>query len=156
MNGFVNSYVQEWNEDVCMAKIDNGSGDHLFILFSSKGTIIKGFDHESELSPYAQEEHEVWPGIYENVPNELLSLLDNDAIERDVVTFCIWCEKSDFRWQKGKVEIPEGEDDGSGFLVNAIFHTPEDFVKFAEDYFEITPSIEIIEKIYNGFPIKQR
>lgn len=30
------SYVQDWNEGVSMAKIDNGSGDHLFILFSLK------------------------------------------------------------------------------------------------------------------------
>lgn len=46
------SFVQNWDEGVCMAKIDNGAGDHLIILFSADGSIIKGFDHESELSPY--------------------------------------------------------------------------------------------------------
>ncbi|WP_156123804.1 hypothetical protein [Paenibacillus sp. FSL R7-0273] len=47
-----------------MAKIDNGAGDHLIILFSGEGCIIKGFDHESGLSPYAQDEYKVWQGIY--------------------------------------------------------------------------------------------
>ncbi|WP_255374236.1 hypothetical protein [Cohnella sp. OV330] len=76
------SFVQDWAEGVSMAKIDNGAGDHLIILFSPEGTIIKGFDHESELSPYAQDEHQVWQGIYDEVPKELLSLLEDDAIEK--------------------------------------------------------------------------
>ncbi|WP_123042562.1 hypothetical protein [Cohnella candidum] len=40
---------------------------------------MKGFDHESPLSPYAQDEHRVWPGIYDNVPSELLSLLEHEG-----------------------------------------------------------------------------
>ncbi|WP_426448363.1 hypothetical protein ACP26L_27970 [Paenibacillus sp. S-38] len=146
-------FVQDWDEGVCMAKIDNGAGDHLLILFSPEGTIIKGFDHESELSPYAQDEHKVWQGIYDDVPKELLSLLENDAIEKDDVTFCIWRENSDTNWRKGKVEIPEGESDGSDFLVGCIFHTPEDFVEFAEGYFELSPSVDVVAKIYDDFPI---
>ncbi|MDR0270579.1 hypothetical protein [Paenibacillus sp.] len=146
-------YVQTWNDDVSMAKIDDGSGNHFIILFSSKGTIIKGFDHESELSPYAQDEHEVWPGIYEFVPHGLLSLLDDEAVEKNDVTFCVWHEHNDVRWQTGKVKIPKEADDGFGFFLNTICHTPKDFVEFAEDYFEITPLMDIVEKIYKHFPI---
>ncbi|GMK38503.1 hypothetical protein PCCS19_15570 [Paenibacillus sp. CCS19] len=136
-----------------MAKIDNGAGDHLIILFSPEGSIIKGFDHESELSPYAQDEHQVWQGIYDDVPQKLLSLLENDAIEKDDVTFCIWRDNSDTNWHKGKVEIPEGTSDGSDFLVNGIFQTPEDFVEFARDYYELSPSLEVVAKIYDDSPI---
>ncbi|MFC5451572.1 hypothetical protein [Paenibacillus aestuarii] len=146
-------FVQDWDEGVCMAKIDNGAGDHLIILFSTEGSIIKGFDHESELSPYAQDEHKVLEGIYDDVPKELLTLLEDDAIEKDDVTFCIWRENSDTSWRKGKVEIPKGESDGSDFLVGCIFHTPEDFVEFAEGYFEISPSLDIVAKIYDEFTI---
>ncbi|SFS72614.1 hypothetical protein [Paenibacillus sp. BC26] len=142
-----------WSDYVSMAKIDNGSGDHIFIVFSPQGAIIKGFDHESGLSPYAREEHEIWPGIYEGVPNLLFALLNDEAIESDDVTFCIWREISDSTWQKGKVEIPEGEDDGLSYLVGSIFLTPEDFVQFAQEYFELTPSLAIIKKIYDGVPI---
>lgn len=147
------SFFPDFYENVSMAKIDNGAGDHLLILFSPQGTILKGFDHESELSPHAQEEYKIWPGIYEGVPKALLALLEDEAIESDDVTFCIWRESSDSTWQKGKVEIPEGATDGSGFLLGTIYQTPEDFVEFAKYYFEITPSIDIVTNIYDGATI---
>ncbi|MNL28009.1 hypothetical protein D3C87_1496380 [compost metagenome] len=147
------SFFPEWKDKISMAKIDNGSGDHLFILFAPQGTIIKGFDHESELSPYARDEHEIWPGIYEGVPKELFLLLEDEAIKNEDVTFCIWRKNYDLEWQKGEVEIPDGEEDGSDFLLGTIFQTPEDFVEFAKDYFDLTPSLDIVANIYNGIPI---
>lgn len=125
----------------------------MFIIFAPQGTIIKGFDHESEVSPYAQDEHEVWPGIYEEVPTSLLSLLEDEAIAKEDVTFCFWYENNDSMWQQGKVEIPDGAEDGSDFLIGTIFRTAEDFVEFAEGYFELTLPIEIVAKIYEGAAI---
>ncbi|MBB3111325.1 hypothetical protein FHS18_003393 [Paenibacillus phyllosphaerae] len=147
------SFIQEWAAGVSMAKIDNGAGDHLIILFSSEGSIIKGFDHESELSPHAQDDYQVLQGIYDDVPKELLALLENDAIQKDDATFCIWREKSDTNWHKGNVDIPKGTSDGSDFLVGCIFHTPEDFVEFANDYFELSLPLDVVAKIYDDIPI---
>ncbi|AIQ35594.1 hypothetical protein R50345_13810 [Paenibacillus sp. FSL R5-0345] len=146
-------FVSEFDKNVSLASIDNGSGDDLFIIFAPQGTIIKGFDHESEISPYARDEHEVWPGIYEEVPTSLLSFLEDEAINKDDVTFCIWRENNDLTWQKGKVEIQAGAEDGSDFLLGTIFVTAEDFVEFAEGYFEITLPLEIIAKVYEGAAI---
>ncbi|MGZ9583058.1 hypothetical protein [Paenibacillus marinisediminis] len=147
------SFDHEWDKGVCMAKIDNGAGDHLIILFSDEGTIIKGFDHESLLSPYAQDELRIWPGIYDNVPNELLPLLEHEGIEKEAVTFCMWRRNSDSSWQKGEVKMPKEADDGSHFLIGAIYQTPEDFVQFAIDYFEAALPIDVVEKVYKGVPI---
>ncbi|MFD2333606.1 hypothetical protein ACFSR7_30470 [Cohnella sp. GCM10020058] len=147
------SLVEEWDENVSMAKIENGAGDRLFILFSRDGCILKGFDHESEFSPYAQDEHHVVQGIYDDVPKVLLRLLEDEAMEKDDVTFCIWRESSDSTWRKGDVEFADGENDGSDFLVGCIFQTPEDFVEFAEGYFELSLSLDIVGQIYNGAPI---
>ncbi|GIP22239.1 hypothetical protein [Paenibacillus sp. J22TS3] len=147
------SFVQEWDEGVCMAKIHNGAGDHLIMLFSAIGSIMKGFDHESQLSPHAQDEYEVWPGIYDDVPSGLLSLLEHEDIEKEDVTFCIWRKNSDSSWQKGEVEMPEGADDGSAFLIGAIYQTPEEFVQFAKDYYELALPVEVVEQVYEGVPI---
>lgn len=147
------SFIQKWDEGVCMAKIDNGAGDHLIMLFSAEGSIIKGFDHESQLSPYAQDEHMVWPGIFENVPNELSSLLEHEGIEKEDVTFCIWRKNSDSSWQKGKVKMPKGANDGSDFLIGAIHQRAEDFVQWTKDYFDIALPAEVVEKVYEGVPI---
>lgn len=147
------SFDPEWAEEVSMAKIDNGSGDHLFILFSNEGTIIKGFDHESPLSPHAQDEYAVLPGIYDHVPSSLLSLLDDEALEREDVTFCIWRENNDVSWNKGKVNVVKDADDGSGFLLGTIYETAEDFVGFAEHYYELSLPLEIVKKVYAGEPV---
>lgn len=147
------SFITEWAPHVSLAKIDNGAGDHLFVLFTAEGVIMKGFDHESALSPHAGDEYEVWPGIYDKVPEVLLAWLDDEAIEKEEVTLCIWREPEDSSWRKGEVHIPDGEEDGSGFLLGTIFETPEDYVDWAEDYFEMTVPLETVEQIYAGTPI---
>lgn len=146
------SFDPNWGQNISLAKIDNGAGDHLFILFAPEGTLLKGFDHESELSPYANDEEEIAPGIYEAVPSALSHLLEDDAFEREDVTFCIWREKSDTAWKKGNAEVSEHVD-GSGFLIGAIYQTAEDYVEFAEGYFEQQLPLEVVSKIYQGNPI---
>lgn len=143
------SFEPAWSDHIAMAKIDNGAGDHLFILFAPQGTILKGFDHESELSPYANDEQAIAPGIYEAAPNNLLQLLDDEAIEREDVTFCIWRENSDAAWQKGNVEASEHVD-GSAFLIGAIHQTAEDYVDFANGYFEQEIPVQQVSEIYEG------
>ncbi|GIP31687.1 hypothetical protein [Paenibacillus sp. J2TS4] len=149
------SFDPQWAHNVSLAIIDNGSGDHLFILFTPEGTIMKGFDHESTLSPHANDEYKVWPGIYDDVPAPLLSWLDDEAIEQEEVTFCIWRETGDSVWRKGEVEVPDGEDDGTEFLLGTIFVTPENYVEWAEDYFDMPVPVETVEQIYSGTPITE-
>ena len=146
----------EWNGNNSLAIVDNGAGDTMHIIFSSEGCIIKGFDHESELSPHAQEEFEVWKGIYENVPKVLLDFLDDEAIEKDDVTFCIWQEKNQNQWQKGKVEIPEGCDDGSDYMISRIYSL-EDYIDWAKNYWGLEDrlSVKEVEQIFNHQPITE-
>lgn len=142
-----------WSDHVSLAQIDNGAGDHLYMLFSPQGTLFKGFDHESELSPHAQEEYAVWPGIYEQVPDSLGSLLTDEALEQEEVTFCIWREAGEAEWQKGDVDIPAGADDGSDFLLGTIYQTATDFVDFAKGYFEVSLPLGVVTQLYEGAPI---
>lgn len=150
------SFIPKWSPNVSLAKIDNGAGDHLFALFAPEGVILKGFDHESALSPHARDEYETWPGIYDQAPANLLSLLEDEAIEKDDATFCIWREAHDTHWKKGDVIIPEGEDDGSGFLLGAIFETPEAYVDWAQAYFEMSVPLDIVKQIYAGTAITEK
>jgi hypothetical protein len=65
------SFNSKWGEGEMMASMRNGSGDEYFILFNSHGAILKGFDHESAMSPWSAEEEKVWPGIFDGVPLSL-------------------------------------------------------------------------------------
>jgi hypothetical protein len=47
----------------------DGEGDSWFCELSSAGAILKGFAHESVMSPYAQDPRRVWPGVLESVPD---------------------------------------------------------------------------------------
>src|SRR6267142_7208281 len=73
------SFNSKWAEGEMMASMRNGSGDEYFILFNSQGAIMKGFNHESAMSPWSTEEEKLWPGIFEDVPEEFQSFLSEPA-----------------------------------------------------------------------------
>lgn len=148
-------FDSQWAPNVSLATIDNGAGDDLFILFAPEGVILKGFDHESGLSPHAREEYEVFPGIYEDAPASLLALLDDEAFEKEEVTFCIWREANDTKWRMGNVQIPKGDEDGSDFMLGRIIKTPEAYVNWAQYYYGKELSLDIVKKIYDGSAITE-
>lgn len=116
---------------------------------------MKGFDHESELSPYAKPEYGVYPGIYDQTPTLLLALLEDEALEKEDVTFCIWRETTDTKWRMGDVHTSEKISDGSEFLLSTFFETPEDYVNWAHSYYDLPISIETVRQIYNGSTITE-
>lgn len=129
-------YNASWQHGVEMAKYSNGGGDHFFIFFWNDSAILKGFDHESEVSPYAQEEITIWPGVYQDVPTDLFKLIKDESVEPEDVTFCFWRLNGDSSWKQGTVKYTNNEDDGSDWLLNVIPFTPEEYIVYASDYFE--------------------
>src|SRR5215216_4423547 len=61
------SFDAAWSPEEEMASMRNGSGDEYSIVFSPAGAYVRGFDHESSMSPYAHEDHELWPGVLDSV-----------------------------------------------------------------------------------------
>ncbi|MCO1335856.1 hypothetical protein MO867_16090 [Microbulbifer sp. OS29] len=129
-------FYPEWSEGVQVATYENGGGDDLVVVFCGDSILIKGFDHESEVSPHAQDEYGIWPGIYEGAPLRLLEVLDDKVFEKKDVTFCLWREADDVEWKRGPVSFPNDENDGSDWLLSAIRTSPEDFIAWGKDYFE--------------------
>src|SRR4051812_33026108 len=62
------SFNTKWGEGVMIASMRDGSGDEYFILFNPYGAIIKGFAHESSMSPYDTESGKPWSGVLDDVP----------------------------------------------------------------------------------------
>lgn len=89
------SFNTKWSENEMMASMRNGSGNDYFILFNKYGAIIKGFAHESLMSPYANDLKKVWKGIFEKVPIEFESFLSEPAFIIEDTTFCIWRKNED-------------------------------------------------------------
>jgi hypothetical protein len=67
------SFNSKWDESKLerMASMRNGSGDEYFLIFSPQGAIMKGFDHESAMSPWSRVPKEVWPECSRTYPQHL-------------------------------------------------------------------------------------
>jgi hypothetical protein len=129
-------YEENWADEVVMAKYDNGGGDHVIAFFTMDGkTVIKGFDHESEVSPHAREEYAIWPGIYDGMPPELLKLVQDETAEYEHVTFCCWSVDGK-TWKTGTALIPADIDDGSDWFLSMVQMNAEEFIEWAKDYYD--------------------
>jgi hypothetical protein len=143
------SFNSKWNEGEMMASMRDGSGDDYFILFNSQGAIIKGFAHESSMSPFVNQPIKVWKGILESVPIEFKDFLSEPAFSMESTTFCVWRKFSDLTWQIGEVDCPEENDpDGMEELLANLDNNPLTYQKWAEYYFGKEIPLSSVEQIY--------
>jgi hypothetical protein len=126
------------DESKSIGSMRNGSGDDLHAIFGRAGCLIRGFAHEYEMTPYAQDPPRVFPGVLDDVPLEFadcLAALDSDWWLDS--TFCIWRRHSDSKWHAGRIDFPESPDpDGSAFLLSAYDGRPETYQAWAEEYYQ--------------------
>jgi hypothetical protein len=150
------SFDSKWGPGELMASMRNGSGDEYFILFDKHGAAIKGFDHEAIMSPWNTDADVIWPGMYDSVPAQFSSFLNEPAFSMDEVTFCIWRRYIDAVWQCGIREFPEGVDpDGSKWMLKILDGDPLTYQDFARDYYEVEPPLEAIEHLYAILPLTE-
>jgi hypothetical protein len=149
------SFNRRWADGEQMGSMRNGSGDDFFAHFSAAGCWLKGFAHESIMSPYAHEPTRVWPGIWEAVPVEFAACLREPAFTVEDVTFCIWRRSADPSWGAGRVDFPADDDDpdGSAFLLSDLDGRPETYVAYASEYFEQELDVASVAHVYQHRPL---
>jgi hypothetical protein len=151
------SFNRKWADGEEMGSMRNGSGDDFFAHFSSAGCWLKGFAHESVMSPYALEPKGVWPGILDTVPVEFAACLREPAFSIGNVTFCIWRRNADANWSRGPVTFPPNveDPDGSEFLLSDLDGRPETYQRYASEYFEKEVDIASVVHVYRHRPLTQ-
>src|SRR5262249_37182621 len=96
------------------------------------------------------------PEMYDSVPAQFSSFLNEPAFSMAEVTFCIWRRSIDIGWQCGINEFPEGDDpDGSERMLKILNGNPVTYQGFARDYYEAKPPLEAIEHIYANLPLTE-
>jgi hypothetical protein len=144
------SFNSNWNENTSLASIRNGSGDHVFIVFCSYGCFIKGFNHEAFMNIISSQDSCLWPGIIDTVPIEFQQYLQEASFSPEETTFCIWRSYSDNSWKVGEIDFPNTPDpDGSESLLPFVGATPEQYQKWAEEYYETSINIELINYVFS-------
>ncbi|NMI05732.1 hypothetical protein HF638_17270 [Paenibacillus sp. SZ31] len=159
----VHHYEAELQPGVAWGSINNGASDHLHVLFTNSGTLIKGFDHESPLSPHAREDGEIYPGMYDEVPKTLMAVLRDheETLDMEDVTFCLWQEGDDLQWKVGNwIQQAMAEEDeadargGAEFLLGYIEKNSDDYVDWAKGYYDLLDlPLEAVAEVYEEKPV---
>jgi len=149
------SFNIAWSDGEQMGSMRDGSGDHYFAHYSSAGCWIKGFAHESPMSPYCRTPRTRWPGIYDGVPAEFAGCLSEPAFVVEDVTFCIWRRPGESKWSRGPVAFPTGanDPDGSEDLLSILDGRPSGYQCWAAGYYETDVSLSAVEHIYRQQPL---
>lgn len=152
------SFNGSWspNEKVCFMK--NGMGDEFVAFFNDFGCLIKGFYHESPMSPHRIHPPQIWSGMYENVPKEFMEPLKEPAFAVEDVTFCVWRRYSDTQWSHSPIEKFDDEYDpeGSEFLLELLDGSPSNYVLFAAEYYELDIPLEAVCHVYDHRPLTNK
>lgn len=136
------SYQKNWSENEEVCEMRNGQGDQMLILFSSEGTCINGFAHESEMNGWKKEPNtgliqKIQNGIIDDLPSMFRDFIFGEPIKSIGTTFCIWQTKPDKEWKTGAVVLPENNyKDGSSDLLQLLDGKPSSYKKWAEEYYE--------------------
>jgi hypothetical protein len=151
------AFNSKWDDGEMMASMDNGGGDDYFILFNQKGAIIKGFDHESNMSPYGNDDLLLWPGIIDDVPREFQEFLTEPAFTPEDATFFVWQSSSDRNWAVGNIKYPNDDNDadGSGWMLPMLYGTPSEYAEWARDYHDREISFEVVGRMYAHQPLSE-
>lgn len=158
------SYTQDWGGGLSAAEIRNGSGDDCFIVFAPAGGFIRGFDHESPMSPWRTDPPTLWPELTNGLPEVFAEFLTESAFALDGVfaaTYCLWRQQHDTHWQTGPVNYPDRQSgvspDGSGQFLNEILTSPNSlpYQQFARDYFQTQPDPAATEHVFGLHPLTE-
>jgi hypothetical protein len=154
------SYDAAWNTGEQMASMRNGSGDEYSIVFTAAGAFIRGFTHESRISPFANG-GQLWPGLLDGVPDVFALQIAEPAFSYNgtvLATFCLWRQTHDARWRTGRIEFSAvrgglDEWDGSGLLAILCDGTDNAYQAFAADYYEIEVDPAAVSHVHAGLPL---
>jgi hypothetical protein len=134
-----------------MGAFKDGEGNFFFAWFSSKGAVVRGFDHESAMSPFCKKPAAPWPGILEGLPASLSYAASEPAFALEELTFACWSTGG--VWRAGKVKPPRGSDpDGAARLLGCF---ARNFHSWAEKYYEMKLADDGIDEVWFGRPLDE-
>ncbi|MFB7112597.1 hypothetical protein [Streptomyces sp. NPDC056190] len=156
------SFDDHWSEEESMASMRDGSGDEYSIVFSPAGAYVRGFAHESPMSPYAEDGP--WPGVLDEVPDVFRPCVEEPAFSDEdgmpVITACMWRETGDDGWTAGAIDFPDEateDPDGAGHLFHLLVdRSPEAFQQWAEDYYEVPVDLEAVRHVFSSRPLTEQ
>jgi hypothetical protein len=143
-----------WNRSQQLGAIKNGSGDELFVHFTPGGCFIKGFAHESVMTPYRTNPPTLWPGLLANLPSDFQSSLNEPAFDIPSATFIVWRRVNDAKWHTDDIEFPNhAYGDGSADLLGRLVVSPSEFAEWLAENYEVEVDEDIVADVFSNHPL---
>jgi hypothetical protein len=156
------SFDEQFGPGQALASMRNGSGDEYSITFTGDGAFLRGFDHESPLSPFIQTSPALWPGLLAGLPAALATLAEEPAFTLDgvpMVTAALWRLAGDAQWHHGQIAYPPAwenecaDPDGSGWLFAQLDGRAESYLRYAGEYFQRQLPAEAVTAVTDHRPL---
>ncbi|MEU3650444.1 hypothetical protein AB0E59_44285 [Lentzea sp. NPDC034063] len=153
-------YDTAWAPGEELASMRDGAGNEYAVVFTAAGAYVRGFDHESPMSPYATDDEKAWPGVLDSVPEVFRACVEEPAFSDELgmpfVTVCLWREHSGTAWRHGDIDFPGDGDDGADWLFALLTDgTPEAFQDWAQSYYEMPVDLGAVRHFYAGLPLTE-
>jgi hypothetical protein len=145
-----------------LASMRNGSGDEYSITFTGDGAFLRGFDHESPLSPFIQTPPARWPGLLSGLPIAFATVAYQPAFalgDVPMVTVALWRLTGDDQWHHSQIAYPQAwaheykDPDGSDWLFAQLDGRAESNLQHASEYFERDLPAEAVTAIIEHHPL---
>lgn len=156
------AFERSWRGGGELASMSDGSGNDYWIAFRPAGVYIRGFDHESPLSPFARDPFGLFPGLIDELPDRLRSVLDDPACQEHgvpLVTVSVWRLAGQDRWQCGTARevsaqslVGWADPDGSNALFAQLDGDPESYARLAEEYYERPVDRDALAQVFARRP----
>jgi len=139
------SFDAQFGPGHALASMRNGSGDEYSITFTNDGAFVRGFDHESPLSPFIRTPPALWRGLLMGLPASLATAAKEPAFTMGgvpMMTVALWRLAGDEQWRYGQIAYPQGweneyaDPDGSGWLFAELDGRAESYLQYASEFFE--------------------
>jgi hypothetical protein len=158
------SFDAQFGPGQALASMRNGSGDEYSITFTGEGAFLRGFDHESPVSPFIQTPPALWPGILTGLPAELATVAQEPAFTLGgvpMVTVALWRLARDQQWRHGNITYPRAREaeyadpDGASWLFAQLNGHAESYLQYASEYFERQLPAEAVTAVLEHHPLTQ-
>ena len=148
-------YDSHWGPDEQLASMRNGSGDEWSVTFAAAGVWLRGFDHESRMSPWEHRHDLDWLA---HVPTPLRPAASEPAFTGDdvpMVTVACWRLHTENAWHPVQLRssVPENVDDGAEWLFAELDGDPETYLAHAREYYEVELRREDVEHVLSLQPL---
>lgn len=144
------SFNATWAGGQRMASMRNGSGDEFYIVFEAGRAFIKGLAHEKAdaVDRYSLEMAKAL------VPEVFADCLEEPAFTPEYACFVLW--NLGDAWAALDLGLPASDDpDGSADLLKIFAGAPEQYVEYADWYFETEIPLEAVKRVYAHEPLSE-